>query len=136
MQFTGSRLTAAQSKKMLEFFVAGVPAQTAAELAGINRNSANLFYNKLRLIIVHFTELELPFLNGEVEADESYFGGARKGKQGRGAADKDAVQSKMRKGRSEPPGVSSRSHSDRDGRSLRSHAGFRQLAAAGSRTRK
>jgi transposase len=60
---------------LLEFFVAGVTARTAAELAGVNRNSANLFYNKLRKIIVHFTELESPFLNGEVEVDESYFGG-------------------------------------------------------------
>jgi transposase len=61
----------------------------AAELAGVNRNSVNLFYNKLRKIIAHFTELESPFFNGEVEADESYFGGVRKrqrirGKRGRG----------------------------------------------------
>ena len=38
--------------------------------------------------IVHFTELESPFLNGEVEVDESYFGGVRKGLQGRGASGK------------------------------------------------
>lgn len=30
-------------------------------------------------------------LDGEVEADESYFGGTRKGKRGRGAAGKTAV---------------------------------------------
>jgi transposase len=88
MRIKGSRLASGRLKKLLEFFVAGVTARTAAELVGINRNSANLFYNKLRQIIVHFTELESPFLLGEVEVDESYFGGARKGLRGRGAAGK------------------------------------------------
>jgi transposase len=88
MQIKGSRLTSVQLKKLLEFFVAGVTARTAADLAGVNRNSVNLFYTKLRTIIVHFIELESPFLNGEAEVDESYFGGARKGNRGRGAAGK------------------------------------------------
>jgi hypothetical protein len=43
--------------KVASVFVAGVRARTAAELAGVHRNSANRFYNKLRKIIVHFTEL-------------------------------------------------------------------------------
>jgi len=88
MRIKGSRLTSSQLKKLLEFFVAGTTARTAAELTGVNRNSANLFYNKLRRIIVHFTELESPFLDGEVEVDESYFGGVRKGLRGRGASGK------------------------------------------------
>ena len=88
MRIKGSRLTSSQLKKFLEFFVAGVTARPAAELTGVNRNSANLFYTKLRQIIVHFTELESPFLDGEVEVDESYFGGVRKGQRGRGAAGK------------------------------------------------
>jgi transposase len=83
---------------LLEFFVAGVTARTAAELAGVNRNSVNLFYNKLRKIIVHFTELASPFLNGEVEVDESYFGGVRKGKRGRGAAGKTPVFGLLKRG--------------------------------------
>jgi len=86
MHIKGSHLSSAQLKKLLDFFVAGVTARTAAELVGINRNSVNLFYNKLRAIIVYFTDLESPFLHGEVEVDESYFGGVRKGKRGRGAA--------------------------------------------------
>ena len=44
-------------ESLLEFFVAGTTARTAAELTGINRNSANLFYNKLRQIIERFTYL-------------------------------------------------------------------------------
>jgi len=88
MRIKGSRLSSAQLRKLLDFFVAGVPARTAAELVGINRNSVNLFYHKLRTIIAYFTDLESPFLHGEVEVDESYFGGVRKGKRGRGAAGK------------------------------------------------
>jgi transposase-like protein len=57
----------------MQFFIAGTPARTAAELAGVNRNTANLFYKKLRKIIVHFTEQESPFFDGEIEVDESYF---------------------------------------------------------------
>jgi len=88
MQIKGSRLSSSQLKKLLDFFVAGVTARTAAELVGIHRNSVNLFYHKSRTIIAYFTDLESPFLYGEVEVDESYFGGVRKDKRGRTAAGK------------------------------------------------
>jgi len=88
MEIKGSRLSSSQLKKLLDFFVAGVPTRTAAELVGIHRNSVNLFYHKLHTIIVYFADLESPFLHGEVEVDESYFGGVRKGKRGRTAAGK------------------------------------------------
>ena len=88
MKFKRSRISAQKSKKLCEFFVAGTPARTAAELVGVNRNTANLFYKKLRVIILHFIAKQSPFLEGEIEVDESYFGGARKGKRGRGAAGK------------------------------------------------
>ena len=91
MRIKGSRLSSGQLTKLLEFFVAGTTARTAAELTGVNRNSANLFYNKLRRIIVHFTGLESPFLDGEVEVDESYFRGVRKGQRGRGERGKRVI---------------------------------------------
>jgi transposase len=72
----------------LRLFVAGVPARTAAELTGVNRNTAILSFHKLREIITARLAEEAPFLDGEIEVDESYFGGRRKGKQGRGAAGK------------------------------------------------
>ena len=40
-----------KQSKLLEMFVGGVPARTAAELVGVNRHSATLFYHKLREII-------------------------------------------------------------------------------------
>jgi transposase len=47
-----SKLSGYKQNKLLEMFVAGTPARTAAELTGINRHSATLFYQKLREIIV------------------------------------------------------------------------------------
>ncbi|MGG5821979.1 IS1595 family transposase [Falsiroseomonas sp. HW251] len=82
-----SRLSRSVQERLLEYFVAGTPARTAAELLGIHRNSAILFYHKLREVIWARTREGHPF-GGEVEVDESYFGGHRKGVRGRGAAGK------------------------------------------------
>ena len=57
---------------------------------GVNRNTARYFYHKLREIIAWQIEEEWQF-SGEIEVDESYFGGTRKGKRGRGASGKVAV---------------------------------------------
>jgi transposase len=48
-------------------------------------------YQKLREAIYHLAELEGGKLKGEIELDEAYFGGKRKGKRGRGAAGKSIV---------------------------------------------
>ena len=58
-----------------------------AALVGVNKNTAALFYHRLREIIALRIEDESP-LRGEIEVDECYFGGVRKGKRGRGAAGK------------------------------------------------
>lgn len=49
------------------------------------------FYQKLRLALCYIAELEGAKLSGEIEMDESYFGGRRKGKRGRGAKGKSIV---------------------------------------------
>lgn len=48
-------------------------------------------YQRLREALFHLTELEAGRLKGEIELDEAYFGGRRKGKRGRGAAGKSVV---------------------------------------------
>lgn len=63
----------------------------ASELVGINRNTAINFYDKIRQIIAFNLELESPLVDCEIEVDESYFGGSRKGKRGCGASGKTAV---------------------------------------------
>ena len=83
-----SRLDSSVRQALLVHFVAGTPARSAAEIVGVNRHTATLFYHKLREVIAKRLECEEPELCGEVEVDESYFGGARKGKRGRGAAGK------------------------------------------------
>ena len=47
------RLTRFQQLRLLEYFVAGTPSRTAADLVGIHRNSAIRFFYKLRQQIAH-----------------------------------------------------------------------------------
>ncbi|HGK6156714.1 TPA: transposase, partial [Neisseria meningitidis] len=85
-----SRLSRYKQNKLIELFVAGVTARTAAELVGVNKNTAAYYFHRLRLLIYQNSP-HLEMFDGEVEADESYFGGQRKGKRGGGAAGKVAV---------------------------------------------
>ena len=93
-----SRLPPGCRQRLLEHFVAGTPARLAAELVGVHRNSAILFFRKLREVILERTREQQPF-GGEVEVDESYFGGRRKkGPPGRGAAGKVPVFGLLERG--------------------------------------
>lgn len=91
------KLSTYKQNKLLELFVGGVPARTAAELADVNRHSATLFYQKIRCMIADELEDENPF-EGEIEVDESYFGGHRKGNRGRGAGGKIPVFGLLKRG--------------------------------------
>lgn len=84
-----SRLNNRQQSELIKFFVAGTTARAAGEMAGVNRNTATSYFMRLRRLIA--SHLPSYRLSGEIEADESYFGGVRKGKRGRGAAGKIAV---------------------------------------------
>jgi transposase len=71
---------------LLRMLVVGATARSTAEIAGVHRNTATSFFMHLRRLIAG--KLPSYELSGEVEADESYFGGTRKGKRGRGASGK------------------------------------------------
>ena len=87
MKITRCKLKKSIQKKLLQFFVLEVTTHSAADLLGIHPNSAVLFYRKVREVISHHLSLEADMIfDGSVELDESYFGGHRKGKRGRGAA--------------------------------------------------
>lgn len=76
-----------------------VTARSAADMLGIQPNSAALFYRKIREVIVYHLEQEShEIFHGVVELDESNFGGIRKGKRGRGAAGKVAVFGILKRG--------------------------------------
>ena len=84
---------------MIEHFVAGTTARCAAELVGVNRKTAAFYYKRLRELIAARTEQEAhEAFAGEIEVDESYFGGKRKGNRGRGAAGKVPVFGLLKRG--------------------------------------
>ena len=80
------------TERTASFFVLQVTARSAADILGIQPNSAILFYRKIRRVISHYLALAADeVFDGSVELDESYFGGRRKGRRGRGAAGKVVV---------------------------------------------
>jgi len=94
-----SKLTPRRHGELLKLFVAGTTARAAAQLVGVHRNTAALFFRKLRVLIAARQDRQMrQAFDGHVEIDESYFGGARKGKRGRGAAGKVAVFGLLKRG--------------------------------------
>jgi transposase len=92
-----SRLEWTVQKRLIEHFVSGSTARTAASLVGVNKSTAAFYFQRLREIIAQQSEDGSP-LFGEIEVDESYFGGHRKGKRGRGAAGKVPVFGLLKRG--------------------------------------
>ena len=94
-----SRISKAKQEKLIELFVAGSTGRCAAELVGVNFKTACYFYQRLRELIAAQTEREAnEVFAGEIEVDESYFGGHRKGNRGRGAAGKVPVFGLLKRG--------------------------------------
>ena len=94
-----SRLNKAKQIRLIEYFVAGTTARCAAALVGVNQKTAVYYFHRLREIIAHHLEEDADaVLSGEIEVDESYFGGRRKGKRGRGAAGKVPVFGLLKRG--------------------------------------
>ncbi len=92
-----SRISRAKQIKLVEHFVAGATARTAGELVGVNKTTAAYYFHRLRELIYRAVADATPFA-GEIEVDESYFGGHRKGKRGRGAAGKVPVFGLLKRG--------------------------------------
>jgi len=64
---------------------------TALDL-GLDYKAVKRIYDHVRLAIIRTCEREgRALLSGEIELDEAYFGGRRKGRRGRGAAGKSVV---------------------------------------------
>ena len=91
-----SRLTKKKSRKILECFATDLSATQTATIVGVNRNTVNLWYQNFREQVLEYLETSpTKKLSGEIELDESYFGGPRKKrhaedrrKRGRGAENK------------------------------------------------
>lgn len=80
----------------MKLFVAGATARAASQLTGVNVKTATKFFLRLRQLIA--SRQPSYELSGEVEIDESYFGGIRKGRRGRGAAGKVIVFGLLKRG--------------------------------------
>ena len=79
--------------------MAGTTARCTAALVGVNRKTAAYYFHRLREIIADQLEREADkVVGGEIEVDESYFGGRRKGKRGRGATGKVPVFGLLKRG--------------------------------------
>lgn len=92
------KLTRSKQLELIKYFIAGSTARTAADLVGIHRNTAVRFFHKLREKIAVKQQSRSESFHGSIELDESYFGGVRKGKRGRGAAGKVAVFGLLKRG--------------------------------------
>ena len=71
------RLSTQKASRILRCFCLDVTATAAAGLAGVNRKTANSYYNEIRQKILKETLREGGKETGEFEADESYFGAGR-----------------------------------------------------------
>lgn len=93
-----SKITEPKFRELIKYFSLDLSAQTTAVLTGLNRNTINRYFDLIRRRIAEFCDLQSPF-NGEIEVDESYFGGKRiKGKRGRGASNKTPVFGILQRG--------------------------------------
>ena len=71
----------------MRYFSLDLDAHKIAFLTRLNRHTVNRYLLLIRKTIAEFCEQSSPF-KGEIEIDESYFGGKRKGPRGRGAKNK------------------------------------------------
>ena len=77
--------------EIIKGFYSQQPAYRLANDLALDYQTITRVYQNLREALYHVAELEGRTLNGVIEMDESYFGGRRKGKRGRGAAGKSIV---------------------------------------------
>ena len=93
------RLSKPKQDRLQEYFVSGTTARCAASLVGVNSKTGTYYFHRLREIIAYHLEQEADTVfSGEIEVAESYFGGRRKGRRGRGAAGKVLVFGLLKRG--------------------------------------
>lgn len=72
-----------KKRKIIECFGLGLTATQTARLLKINRNTINRYFFQIRQAIAFHQEQQMKQFYGEIELDESYFGGKHKGHVGR-----------------------------------------------------
>lgn len=77
--------------EILYYFYLEISARKAANELGVNYKTVQSRFMQFRKFIADYCNKEANKLNGELEIDESYFGGKRKGQRGREAQNKTIV---------------------------------------------
>jgi transposase len=83
-----NKLTRYFKRKIITCFSLELTASQTAKLIKINRNTVNRYYRIIRECIAEHQEQLIDHFSGEVELDESYFGGHHKGNIGRSTKSK------------------------------------------------
>ena len=86
-----AHITERKTREIFKCFALDLTATQTAEMTGLNLNTVDKLFSKIRLRIFE-KSCAASLIKGEFEADESYFGPRRvKGKRGRGAGGKTIV---------------------------------------------
>lgn len=85
--WTATRLGDALKRRLIDYFVLGVPAYRLRFHALASAPTVERFYRLMRQVIAIEEESTAPF-EGAIECDETMLGGYREGKRGWGAAGK------------------------------------------------
>ncbi len=81
------KLSERNKRKLLEYFVLGVPAYRLRFRGPASQPTIKRFFRVIRTVLAFHEQCQKPF-EGEIEMDETMFGGKRKGKRGWGAEGK------------------------------------------------
>ncbi len=76
---------------LIKLFDLGISARRAAKEVGVSYPTALHSFDIMRFSILEEQSKTDDVLKGQIEADEAYFGGKRKGNRGRGAKNKTIV---------------------------------------------
>ena len=83
-----SRISEKKTREIMKYYSQDMTAVQISNLTGLPRITINRMLNNVRKKIAKYCENKSEFI-GEIECDESYFGGKRKGdKRGRGVTNK------------------------------------------------
>jgi len=90
-RFTELRISPSQWVSLIKLFELSVSARKTSKETALSYKTTLKAYDLLQQVLVEHLADHDDLLKGELEADESYFGGRRKGKRGRGAGHKTIV---------------------------------------------
>lgn len=89
--FSAIKISASKWLSLIKLFELSISARKASAEVKLSYNTTLKAFDIIRLSILHDSIAHGDEFKGEIELDESYFGGKRKGNRGRGAAGKTIV---------------------------------------------